>query len=96
MGLACVGTRGVKGDINFFLEIWPFLSHYWHEVHQFLKKPALEFSYADLSTAGDLKTYLSARFGSYPNDEGYKVLADNFDASAFTYDEDFRKAFEWG
>jgi hypothetical protein len=85
-----------KGEINFFLEVWPFLSHYWREVHQFLKKPALEFAYSDLSTAGDLKTYLSARFGSYPNDEGYKVLADNFDATTFTYDEDFRKGFKLG
>lgn len=85
-----------KGEINFFLEVWPFLSRYWKEVHQFLKKPALEFSYVDLSTAGELKTYLSARFGSYPNDEEYNLLAGNFDATTFTYDEDFRKSFNLG
>lgn len=85
-----------KGEISFFLEVWPFLSHYWRKVHQFLRKPTLEFSYVDSSTAGDMKTYLGARFGSYPNEEGYKVLANNFDATPFTYDEDFRKNFKWG
>lgn len=84
-----------KGEVSFFLEVWPFLSRYWQQVHQFLKKPALEFSYLDLSAGGDLRTYLSARFGSYPNDEGYKLLAGNFDATALTYDENFRKAFTW-
>jgi hypothetical protein len=83
-----------RGEINFFLEVWPFLSRYWKQVHQFLKKPELEFSYADISTAGNMKTYLSARFGSYPNDEGYKILAENFGATPFAYDEDFRKSFK--
>jgi hypothetical protein len=85
-----------KGEINFFLEVWPFLSRYWQEVHQFLKKPALEFSYANPTTPGDSTTYLSAIFGSYPNDEGYKLLASNFDATAITYDENFRKGFKLG
>jgi hypothetical protein len=85
-----------RGEVSFFLEVWPFLSHYWREVHQFLKKPALEFSYPDTSNAGDLRAYLGARFGSYPNDESYKVLANNFEATPFTYDKDFRSNFKFG
>jgi hypothetical protein len=82
-----------RGEISFFLEVWPFMSRYWREVHQFLKKPTLEFSYVDPSTVGDLKTYLGARFGRYPNDEGYTALASSFQATPFTYDKDFRTNF---
>ena len=85
-----------KEDINFFLEVWPFLSRYWREVHQFLKQPHQEFTYVDIPSSSELKSYLAARYGAYPSDEGYKLLEHTFGATPSIYDEDFRRNFVLG
>ena len=82
-----------------FLEVWPFLQQYWREEFRFLERPQQEFGYIDLDVPGDPKTFLIARFGSYPDESnGNTVLASNFDGKLVTYHEDFRRSFspdEW-
>jgi hypothetical protein len=89
------GTR----EMMAFLEVWPFLQHYWLKEFRFLEKPQHQFGYIDLDAAGDLRTYLIARFGSYPEDSiGNTLLANNFDGQSVAYHEDFRKSYsldEW-
>ncbi len=86
-------------EVSFFLEVWPFLSQYWREEFRFLQKPPHKYGYVDLSSAGELKTYLVARYGSYPEgNDGNNVLAANFGGTLISYDETFRKSFnpdEW-
>jgi hypothetical protein len=82
-----------------FLEVWPFLEQYWRKEFRFLEKPQHQFGYIDPDASGDLRTYLVARFGSYPEDSnGNNLLANNFEGQLVAYDEDFRKSFspdEW-
>src|SRR5579864_7392613 len=86
-----------KGEILFFLEVWPFLTQYWRQVHQFLKQPTREFTYLDLEESGDLRTYLCARFGAYPEStDGTRFLSNNLGATPSKYDVNFRKSFDWG
>jgi hypothetical protein len=86
-------------EISFFLEIWPILRQYWRKEFRFLQKPPAKFGYVDLDSTGELKTFLIARFGSYPEgNDGNSVLAANFGGQAVSYDETFRKSFnpdEW-
>lgn len=77
-----------------FLEVWPFLEQYWSREFRLLQKPQLRFGYIDPDASGDLRTYLVARFGSYPEDSnGNVLLANNFDGQLITYDKDFRNSF---
>lgn len=88
-----------REEVVFFLEVWPFLSQYWREEFRFLQKPPHKYGYFDLSSAGELKTYLVARYGSYPEgNDGNGVLADNFGGKLISYDQTFRNSFnpnEW-
>lgn len=80
-----------RQEVPFFLEVWPFLRHYWRSEVRFSKEPPHKFAY--METDGPLKTYLTARFGDFAdNDEGKKILIENFGARPVTYDEEFRKA----
>jgi len=89
------GTREVMS----FLEVWPFLQQYWRDEFRFLHKPQEKYGYIDLDAPGAPRTFLAARFGSYPEDSnGNTVLASEFDGKLITYNEDFRKSFslhEW-
>jgi hypothetical protein len=79
------------------LEVWPFLQKHWREEVRFLQKPHNKYGYINLDAAGNHRTYLVARFGSYPEgSNGNKVLASNFGATSIAYDEDFRKSFSSG
>jgi hypothetical protein len=82
-----------------FLEVWPFLEQHWRKEVRFLPEPREKFGYIDLDGLGVPKTFLVARFGSYPeNTNGNKILADNFGGKLVTYDHDFRRSFspdEW-
>ncbi len=88
-----------RQEMMAFLEVWPFLQQYWSKEFRFLEKPQHQFGYIDLDVSGDLRTYLVARFGSYPEESnGNTLLANNFDGQLVTYHEDFRKSFtldEW-
>jgi hypothetical protein len=80
-----------KGEVPFFLEVWPFLRNYWRSEVRFYK-------FAYMEPDGPFKTYLTALFGAFAdNDEGKKVLVEHFGAKLVTYDEGFRKALkqEW-
>ena len=80
-----------KGEVPFFLEVWPFLRNYWRSEVRFSKEPPHKFAYMEPN--GPLKTYLTAVFGAFAdNDEGKKVLIEHFGAKLVTYDEEFRKA----
>jgi len=80
-----------KGEVPFFLEVWPFLRNYWRTEVRFSKEPPHKFAY--MQPDGPLKTYLTAVFGVFAdNDEGKKVLIEHFGAKLVTYDEEFRKA----
>lgn len=82
-----------------FLEVWPFLEQYWRKEFRFLQKPQEKYGYIALDTPGDPRTYLVARFGSYPEEvDGNAVLAANFGGKLIVYNEGFRKSFsqkEW-
>jgi hypothetical protein len=83
-----------RQEMMAFLEVWPFLQQYWSKEFRFLEKPQNQFGYIDLDACKDLRTYLVARFGSYPEESnGNAVLANNFGGQPVTYDEDFRKSF---
>jgi hypothetical protein len=80
-----------RGEVPFFLEIWPFLRNYWRSEVRFSKEPPHKFAY--MEPDGPLKTYLTAVFGAFAdNDESKKVLIEHFGAKLVTYDEEFRKA----
>lgn len=80
-----------KGEVPFFLEVWPFLRNYWRSEVRFSKEPPHKFAY--MEPHGPLKTYLTALFGAFAdNDEGKKALIEHFAAKLVTYDEEFRKA----
>jgi hypothetical protein len=82
-----------------FLEVWPFLEQYWRKEFRFLQKPQEKYGYIDLDAPGDPRTFLVARFGSYPEESnGNDLLARNFGGKLVSYHEDFRKSFsldEW-
>jgi hypothetical protein len=79
------------GEVPFFLEVWPFLRNYWRSEVRFSKEPPHKFAY--MEPDGPLKTYLTAVFGGFAkDDEGKKVLIEDFGARLATYDEEFRKA----
>jgi hypothetical protein len=86
-------------EVMFFLEVWPFLHRYWRQEFRFLQKPGEAYGYIDLAPAGQFKTYLVARYGSYPEgNDGNGVLERNFAAKVVQYDESFRTSFtpsEW-
>ncbi len=85
-----------KGEVPFFLEVWPFLRNYWRSEVRFSKEPPHKFAY--MEPDGPFKTYLTARLGAFAdNDEGKKVLVEHFGAKLVAYDEEFRKApkSEW-
>ena len=86
-------------EIMAFLEVWPFLEHYWREEVRFLPKPNVQHGYIDLEAPGAPTTFLAARFGSYPKEsDGNLMLANNFGGKLVTYHEDFRKSYspdEW-
>lgn len=80
-----------KGEVPFFLEVWPFLRNYWRSEVRFSKEPPHKFAY--MEDEGPLRTYLAAVFGVFADtDEGKKVLIERFGAKPVTYDEEFRKA----
>jgi hypothetical protein len=80
-----------RGEVPFFLEVWPFLRNYWRSEVRFSKEPPHKFGYVEQD--GPLRTYVTALFGGFgDNDEGKKVLIDHFGARLVTYDEEFRKA----
>jgi hypothetical protein len=80
-----------RGEVPFFLEVWPFLRNYWRSEVRFSKEPPHQFAYMEPS--GPLKTYLTAVFGAFADDdEGKKVLIEHFGAKLVTYDAEFRKA----
>jgi hypothetical protein len=80
-----------RGEVPFFLEVWPFLRNYWRSEVRFSKEPPHKFAY--MEPDGPLKTYLTAVFGAFAdNDESKKVLIEHFGAKLVTYDEEFRKA----
>jgi hypothetical protein len=80
-----------KGEVPFFLEVWPFLRNYWRTAVRFSKEPPHRFAY--MQPDGPLKIYLTAVFGVFAdNDEGKKVLIEHFGAKLVTYDKEFRKA----
>jgi hypothetical protein len=80
-----------KDEVPFFLEVWPFLRNYWRSEVRFSKEPPHKFAY--MEPDGPLKTYLTAVFGAFAdNDEGKKALIEHFGAKLVTYDEEFRKA----
>jgi len=82
------------GEVSYFLESWAFLLEYWRTEFRFLQKPPMKFAYFDFADAGQLRTYLAARYGAHPEGHnGDRWLADNCGASAVTYDESFRKSF---
>ena len=87
------------GETSAFLEVWPFLEQYWRKEVRFLRKPKERYGYIDLEYPAELRTFLAARFGSYPEDaKGNLVLASNFDGKLVRYNEDFRKSLsldEW-
>jgi hypothetical protein len=79
-----------KGEVPFFLEVWPFLRNYWRSEVRFSKEPLHKFAY--MEPDGPLRTYLAAVCGVFAdNDEGKKILIDHFGARLVTYEE-FRKA----
>jgi len=82
-----------REEIGFYLEVWPFLGKYWRSVHQFLRRPEQAFSYMDLGSSEELKTYLLARYGGYPDERGISILTKNFSATSTKYDEEFRRTF---
>ena len=86
-------------EVMFYLEVWPFLHRYWRQEVRFLQRPTEAYGCIDLATAGQLKTYLVARYGSYPEgSDGNSVLQRNFAAKVVQYDESFRTSFtldEW-
>lgn len=86
-------------ETSAFLEVWPFLQQYWSKEFRFLQKPKERYGYVDLEYPVELRTFLVARFGNYPEDSnGNVVLASNFDGKLVTYHEEFRKSFsidEW-
>jgi hypothetical protein len=80
-----------------FLEVWPFLQHYWRKEFRFIHEPQEKYGYIDFDVSGDLRTFLVARFGSYPEEnQGEAVLVKNFGAKLVSYQEDFRKSFSLG
>jgi hypothetical protein len=80
-----------RGEVPFFLEVWPFLRNYWRSEVRFSKEPPHKFGY--MEPDGPFKTYLTAVFGAFAdNDEGKKVLVEHFGAKLVTYDEEYRKA----
>ena len=82
------------GETSFFLEVWPFLSEHWRREVRFLRKPEERYGYIDLEGSGELRTYLAARFGSYPDEtKGNEFLGTHFAAKLVTYDRDFRRSF---
>ena len=87
------------GETSAFLEVWPFLEQHWRKEVRFLSKPQEKYGYIDLEYPAELRTFLAARFGSYPKESnGDMVLASNFGGKLVTYHEDFRKSFsldEW-
>ncbi len=65
-----------KSEVPFFLEVWPFLRNYWRSEVRFSKEPPHKFAY--MEPDGPLKTYLTAVFGVFAdNDEGKKTLIPN-------------------
>jgi hypothetical protein len=89
------GTR----EMMAFLEIWPFLEEHWRKEVRFLQKPQGKYGLIDFNSPGCPKTFLTARFGKYPEgNNGDSVLTTNFGGKMVSYDEDFRKSFlpdEW-
>jgi hypothetical protein len=83
------------GEISYFLEMWPFLQQFRRKEFRFLQQPPGKFGYIDLDSASEVKTYLIARFGSYPEgNDGNSVLTTNFKGESVSYDETFRKSFD--
>jgi hypothetical protein len=82
-----------------FLEVWPFLEQYWRKEFRFLHTTHEQYGYIDLDSPSDPRTYLIARFGSYPDDtNGNSLLANNFGGKLATYHRHFRVSFskdEW-
>jgi hypothetical protein len=79
-----------KGEVPFFLEVWPFLRNYWRSEVRFSREPPRKFGY--MEPDGPFKTYLTGLFGAFAdNDEGKKVLVEHFGAKLVTYDEEYRK-----
>lgn len=87
------------GETSAFLEVWPFLEQHWRKEVRFLREVKETYGYIDLEYPAELRTFLAARFGSYPEEtKGNMVLASNFGGKLVTYTEDFRKSFsldEW-
>jgi hypothetical protein len=88
-----------RGEISFFLEVWPFLEQHWREDIRFSQKPQHKYGYIDLASTEELKTFLVARYGSYSEgSNGNDVLAAHFAGTPVSYDQAFRKSFnpeEW-
>src|SRR5215469_1068037 len=85
------------GETSAFLEVWPVLQDYWRKEFRFLQKPREKYGYIDPDHPAELRTFLVARFGNYPED-GNMVLATNFGGKLVTYHEEFRKSLsldEW-
>lgn len=86
------------GETSAFLEVWPFLEQHWRKEVRFLRKPEAKYGYIDLEHPADLRTFLAARFGNYPEWAMATVLVENFGGKGVSYNEDFRKSFsldEW-
>ena len=84
-------------EISFALEVWPFLRQYWREEFRFSQKPPHKYGYFDPGSEGHLKTFLTARYGCYPEGNNYNnVLAAEFGGKLISYNETFRKSFDLG
>lgn len=82
-------------EVPFFLEVWPLLRQYWRQEFRFLQQSPHKHGYFDCGSAGQLSTYLAARYGCYPEgSHGHNVLAENFGATLISYDAEFRKSFD--
>jgi hypothetical protein len=82
-------------EVSFFLEVWPFLRQYWREEFRFLQTPPNKYGYFNPSSAGELKTYVTARYGCYPDgSDGNRILSENFSGKLISYDEVFRESFD--
>lgn len=56
-----------RGEVPFFLEVWPFLRNYWRDEVRFSKEPPHKFAY--MEPDGQLKTYLTAMFGAFADND---------------------------
>jgi hypothetical protein len=82
------------GETSSFLEVWPFLHHYWTREVRFLPKPNEEYGYIDLDASDSSRAFLVARFGAYPEGgDGNEVLTSNFSARPIAYNRVFRESF---